>query len=136
MFSILLPDEIIRHILEYNADFHPNLLKCHQEMIIKKPVYYKKVTGGYKHSTLQCISDHQIWDNFKKNDEISIYTHQGLVYKLNLYAIEITPEISSNSNRFVRDIHLYYGWSRKINKNMWDIIINNINEFNPGYYGN
>tara|TARA_Y100000816_G_scaffold276480_1_gene245703 strand:- start:382 stop:780 length:399 start_codon:yes stop_codon:yes gene_type:complete len=132
MFSILLPDEIIRHILEYNADFHPNLLKCHQEMIIKKPVYYKKVIGEFKHSTFFILNR----NNNNKNDEISIYTHQGLVCKLNLYAIEITPEISSNSNRFVRDIHLYYGWSRKINKNMWDIIINNINEFNPGYYGN
>lgn len=27
------PVEVVRHILEYNADFHPNLLKCHAELL-------------------------------------------------------------------------------------------------------
>ena len=39
---IELPEAIIRHILEYNADFHPNLLKCHKELMDHRPQYYKK----------------------------------------------------------------------------------------------
>ncbi len=153
---IELPEEIIRHILEYNADFHPNLLKCHKELMDHRPQYYKKVIAGFKPG----IGDHPTWHNFKKNDEITIHLQHRfnqyafpdrnpiLTLKLKLHAIEITGEMMSETNRRVmtkmgyvgtwRNINLYYGWDRNIK---WDIpMIKGCgsrymnNDCKPGYY--
>ena len=120
--SILLPEEIIRHILEFNADFHPNLLACHEEMLKDPPYYWKKVCGGFK----PCIGDHVTWGDFKKcNERIRMdynpetMTHNYLWNEyVNLYAIEISAEITPKNGGYnSRNIYLYYGWKRRKNFN-------------------
>ena len=59
-----LPEEIIQEILSYNADFHPNFMKCHEELLIDRPCYYKRVHAGFKPG----ISDSPTWHNFSKRN--------------------------------------------------------------------
>ena len=132
----ILPDEIIRHILEFNADFHPNLLECHKEMLKYRPCFYKRVKGGFTPG----LSDHPTWHNFKKNNhQINVYIPgTTILFNLKLYAIEITPERERNTRFYhSRDIILYYGWERKNNKIYWNNILlanENFDLFSPGYY--
>ena len=112
-----LPEEIIDLILSYAPDFHDNLLSCHEEILTNhRPIYYKKVIGGFTPG----ISDSPNWHNFKRNDEIRIWrrgTHNfagPMVFmKLKLFAIEISPERNAADiarHWHSRDIILYYGW--------------------------
>jgi len=119
---IELPEEIIRYILEYNADFHPNLLKCHAELLEDRPCYYKRVVAGFEPG----ICDSPTWHNFKKNETIRVpfSTSMGQIKYGTLYAIEITPK-RHRSNRYwhSRDIILYYGWGRMSDPKFWNPII-------------
>ena len=140
---ILLPEEIIQEILSYNADFHPNLMKCHEELLIDRPCYYKRVHCGFKPG----ICDNPTWHNFsEKNNEISIWRRNPTVenygamvfMKLKLHAIEITPE-RERTDRYwhTRDMKLYYGWARMTDMNFWNTVTkaNLIHDtFSPGYY--
>ena len=110
---ILLPDEIIRHILEFNADFHPNLLACHKEMLEDPPYYWKKVIGGFKPG----IGEHATWYDFKRNERIRMNYDPTIPQweeDIYLHAIEITPKHNEHNSRF---IYLYYGWKRRKNFN-------------------
>ena len=113
----ILPEEIIRHILEFNADFHPNLLACHEEMLEDPPYYWQKVRGGFKPG----IGDHVTWFDFKRNGQIRMDYHQTMPQWnefVNLYAIEISAEITpKNAGYNSRYIYLYYGWKRRKNFN-------------------
>lgn len=114
----LLPDEIIRHILEFNADFHPNLLACHKEMLKDPPYYWKKVCGGFKPG----ISDHVTWCDFKRKGQIRMdynptmpqWNEYLYLYAIEISAAEITPKNGEYSSR---NIYLYYGWKRRKNFN-------------------
>jgi len=143
-----LPEEIIELILSYAPDFHDNLLSCHRELLTDhRPIYYKKVVGGFKPG----IGNSPDWDNFKGNDEIRIWrpgTHNfggPMVFmKLKLRAIEITPEREvyggeEEAGRWwnTRNIILYYGWTKMTNKYFWNryFLWNQYNnELCPGYY--
>ena len=155
---IELPDEIICHILEYNADFHPNLMKCHKEMEKYRPQYYKRVVKGF----CPGIGADRMWRNFSaRNREIILHLfppHTSIrerigsgdiykvVHKLKLYGIEITPEeemseLSSliSSRVGYRNIVLYYGWDRNMEKTVREekCLINcymREGKFKPGYY--
>ena len=59
--------------------------------------------------------------------------------KLNLYAIEITPERTPGVGEYwpTRDIILYYGWTKITNKYFWHTLCEwnqYNNELSPGYY--
>ncbi len=124
-----LPDELWNLIKDYQIDYKKNhnrrLKLCHGQIFSDhRPVYYKKVTGGFSPG----IGGSPTWCNFSKNNhKISI---NGMV--LTLYAIEITP---NDEYYDVRYIHLYYGWV--ILKNFDDGVFNQICssfEFFPDYY--
>ena len=140
-----LPDEIIDLILSFAPDFHDNLLLCHKEMLTDhRPIYYKKVVAGFKPG----IADSSDWNNFKRNDEIRIWRRATrgnndpplIFMKLNLYAIEITPERTEEErvrHWHARDINLYYGWTKITNKYFWNTVCKwnqYNNELCPGYY--
>jgi len=144
-----LPEEIIELILSYAPDFHDNLLRCHEQMLTDhRPIYYKKVVAGFTPR----IGNSPDWENFKQNDEIRIWRRgtyniagpMGVIKKLKLYAIEITPEREiyggeEEAGRWgqQRYINLYYGWTKIPNKYFWDTLCewnNYNNDLCPGYY--
>lgn len=144
---VVLPEEIIELILSYGPNFHDNLLSCHKEILTDhRPIYYKKVVVGFTPG----IANNLDWHNFKKNHEIRIWRRAirgnqngPMVFmKLNLYAIEITPERLSLRGEGVRhfhsrDINLYYGWTKIKNKYFWHTLCEwnqYNNELCPGYY--
>ncbi len=118
--------------LEFNLEHKPNLLKCHAEIMENRPYYFKKVVAGFSPG----ISDDPTWHNFKRNDIITIYSSQGSEYKLKLYAIEITPKRLTNTVHWHdRDIHLYYGWVKRINDAYLSYYQKYFSdEFEPGQY--
>jgi hypothetical protein len=136
---ILLPEEIIQEILSYNPDFHPNLMKCHEELLIDRPCYYKRVHAGFKPG----ICDSPTWHNFaERNNTINVQfqTPMGQRYSfpLKLHAIEITPERERTDGYWhSRDMNLYYGWSKMTDLDFWNTITKaNLfcDTFSPGYY--
>ena len=110
----LLPDEIIRHILEFNADFHPKLLACHKEMLKDPPYYWKKVCR-------RRFSWDIPWCDFKRKRQIRMDYNPTMPQwneYLYLYAIEISAEITPKNGEYnSRNIYLYYGWKRRKNFN-------------------
>ena len=144
-----LPEEIIELILSFAPDYHDNLLSCHKELLTyHRPMYYKRVNAGFTPG----ISDSLDWNNFKRNDEIRLWKRTPTVENngailfmtLNLYAIEITPEIEVYGGEeeqghwwYSRYINLYYGWTKATS----DIFKRTLGEWNqygndlcPGYY--
>ncbi len=136
MVSILLPNDIIRYILEYNipksinnlfrkksnylyfdyylSNYHIKLLDCHKEAMGKRPCYYKVSVGGFTPG----ISDSPIWHYFKKNSTIrEWYYINGVAnyIELELFAIEITPERPPNDRYW----HSTVGNLRSIEDNLW-----------------
>ena len=140
-----LPEEIIELILSYAPNFRDNLKNCQIEILKNhRPIYLKKVLAGFAPG----IADSPTWHNFKKNDEIRIW-RRGNYYgpmeytKLKLHAIEITEARTSAAERrrhwHTRDMILYYGWTKLVNKNLWRMICDwntghQPGEFIPGYY--
>ena len=98
-----LPEEIIEKILSYAPDYHPNLLKCHTEILKNRPCYYKKVVAGFKPG----IGNHPTWQNFTKKNNHELKFVAPWLPNLKLYAMEITPvkifHIKFRKN-FCRDI--------------------------------
>ena len=123
------PDDLWNIIKDYQIDYKKNhnrrLKLCHGQIFSDhRPVYYKKVTGGFSPG----IGDNPTWCNFSKNNhKISI---NGMV--LTLHAIEITP---NDEYYDVRYIHLYYGWVilKKLDDGVFNKICSSF-EFFPDYY--
>tara|TARA_Y100000816_G_scaffold174628_1_gene125673 strand:+ start:1390 stop:1788 length:399 start_codon:yes stop_codon:yes gene_type:complete len=131
---IILPDDIIRHILEYNADYHPNLLKCHKELLKNRPCYYKRVVSSFR-------MDVENMRMFKINTDHLIYINildEEPYIKLNLNAIEVSPVISGYPYTDFRNIVLYYGWTRETDSKLMRRVLGANNRIadimSPGYY--
>ncbi len=134
-----LPEDLIELILSYAPDFHPNLLKCHAQLLENRPCYYKRVHVGFKPG----ISDSPTWHNFparNHNINVRFQTAMGEPYTfpLKLHAIEITPERPPNDRYWhSRDMNLYYGWAKMTDLDFWNTITKaNLlyDTFSPGYY--
>ena len=159
-----IPEEIIRHILEFNTNkiiynlfknktnniffyyyiskYYLKLSNCHKELMKKRPCYYKVSVAGFTPG----ISDSPTWHNFKRNSTIieSYYINGVLNHiELELFAIEITPETYNlkpeiTTNDKSRDIRLYYGWKRLNDQQFLNEIrkahINKLKIFSPGFY--
>ena len=142
-----IPEKVIELILSFAPDYHDNLLSCHKEMLTHhRPMYYKKVIAGFPHPLF--VTHSQDWNNFKKNDEITLwksYKSGGRVFtKLKLRAIEITPEREVYGGeeeqgqwRYSRYINLYYGWT-KATRDVFRRTLREWGEYEndlcPGYY--
>ena len=134
-----LPEEIIDLILSYAPDFHPNLLKCHAQLLENRPCYYKRVHAGFKPG----ISDSPTWHNFPaRNHTINVRFQTAMgepyTFPLTLHAIEITPERPPNDRYWhSRDMNLYYGWAKMTDLDFWNTVTkaNLLHDtFSPGYY--
>jgi len=109
----MLPDEIIKEILSYNADYHPNLMKCFKEMLGNEPAPCGKTL------TLESLPDFENWRNrgYGKNN-IEDHTFRGNpmspgYMKLKLHGIEIAGARLNNDNtKYIRIVKLYYGWAK------------------------
>ncbi len=131
---IILPDDIIRHILEYNANYHPNLLECHKELLKNRPCYYKRVVSSFR-------IDVENMRMFKINTDHLIYInilYEEPYIKLNLNAIEVSPVISGYPYTDFRNIVLYYGWTRETDSKLMRRVLGANNRIadimSPGYY--
>ncbi|VVU94468.1 hypothetical protein CPAV1605_190 [seawater metagenome] len=148
-----LPEEIIRYILDFNFNtnrflkfnsnkeyfafnliHNPKLFKCHSELMLNRPYYYKKVIAGFTPG----ISDSSNWHNFSRNEIINICNrYNSDIVQVKLHAIEITPERPDNNYYWhSRDIYLYYGWVRKKELSTDPILSKeySIYDFRPGQY--
>jgi hypothetical protein len=118
---IKLPHEIIRYILEFNANHYPYLQQCHIEMLENRSCFYKRVFLNLTNHT---------WNNIKNN--ITLHIPYGWTIVLERHAIEVTPKHNNN-----RSLILYYGWSKMFDSLFWKTIVasNNVQDmFTPGYY--
>ena len=129
------PDDLWKVIKDYQIDYKKNhnrrLKLCHEQIFSDhRPVYYKKVTGGFSPG----IGDNPTWFSFSKNNNvISCWSNNRLErMKLKLHAIEVTP---NDEYYNVRYIHLYYGWVilKKLNDDVFNQRCSSF-EFFPDYY--
>ena len=129
------PDDLWNIIKDYQIDYkknhHRKLKLCHGQIFSDhRPVYYKKVIGGFSPG----IGDSPTWEHFSnRNNEISQWTRNNKeTMVLTLHAIEITPYSHYTDERY---IILYYGWVylKKLNDGVFNQICSTF-EFFPDYY--
>jgi len=126
---IELPEEVIRHIREFNADFHPNLLKCHTELLENKPIYYSRI-------------DRTIWNEKDLKMILEYLASKEKIVKwiggrgrtiLTVRALEIGPErvikrydmVTLKCIREIkrRQITAYYGWGFEKDHESWKAVL-------------